>query len=257
MEKPVILVTNDDGIHAPGIDLLAKIMRDYGRVVVVAPQEPMSGMSHAVTVKVPLRLRLVSKETDFERYSCNGTPVDAVKLGQRVVLRRRPDLVVSGINHGTNSAINILYSGTMAAVLEASIEGIPAIGFSLSDYSFNADLSACETYVRIITESVLKHGLPGFTSLNVNIPAVAASEIKGIKICKQGKGAWVEEFDERKDPRDRDYYWLTGAFKSSENGHDTDEWALAHNYVSVVPVHFDLTAHHAISELKKWNLHAE
>jgi len=257
MSKPLILVTNDDGIQAPGLAMLSGIMRDYGRVIVIAPQDPMSGMSHAVTVKVPLRIKTLIKEEGFEMYSCNGTPVDAVKLGQKVILHHKPDLVVAGINHGSNSAINILYSGTMAAVIEATIEGIPAVGFSLTDYSPQADFSACAKYVKVIVEKVMKQGLPAATCLNVNIPDVAAEEIRGIKICKQGRGTWDEEFDERKDPRNRDYYWLTGLFKTYENGHDTDVWALSNKYVSVVPVHLDFTNHQAIAEIKKWNLHVE
>jgi len=254
MSKPLILVTNDDGVNARGLDVLANIMKDFGKVVVVAPLEIMSGMSHAVTVKSPLRLKTYHKEKDFEKYGCSGTPVDAVKLGAQIILRKKPDLLVSGINHGSNSAVNILYSGTMAAVIEGTIDGIPSIGFSLTDYSSQADFSACDKYIRIITRNVINNGLPEGTCLNVNIPAVDEANIKGIKVCKQGKGQWIEEFDERTDPHNRAYYWLTGIFKSFENGNDTDEWALANNWVSVVPVHFDLTAHHSIDTIKNWDL---
>jgi 5'-nucleotidase len=257
MKERIILVTNDDGVSAPGLIELTRIMRDYGQVVVVAPQEAMSGMGHAVTVRNPLRLKKIEEEDGFERYSCNGTPVDSVKLGTQVVLRRKPDLVVSGINHGSNATVNILYSGTMAAVLEATIDGIPSIGFSLTDYSHHADFSGCEKYIRKVVENVFENGLPAATCLNINIPAIPRDEIKGIMVCKQGKGMWVEEFDERRDPHNRDYYWLTGMFKSFENGQDTDEWALRNNYVSVVPVHFDLTAHHELDTIKNWSWDAD
>jgi 5'-nucleotidase len=254
MKKPLILITNDDGIFAPGLRKLIDIARKIGKVVVVAPDSPMSGMSHAITVKTPLRLRKIAEEKDFVEYSCNGTPVDAVKLGEKVVLNEKPDIVLSGINHGSNASVNIVYSGTMAAVLEANIDGLPAIGFSLLDYSHSADFSAVDVYITKIIKSVLKNGLPEGTCLNVNIPAVKKEEIKGIKICKQAKGRWEEEFDERVDPHNRDYFWLTGVFKNGDAAKDTDSWALANNYVSIVPVHTDLTAHKAISELKKWKL---
>ncbi|HOW26719.1 MAG TPA: 5'/3'-nucleotidase SurE [Bacteroidales bacterium] len=257
MNDRTILISNDDGVNAPGINVLAAVMRNYGRVCIVAPQEPMSGMGHAVTVRHPLRLRKLEEEEGFSRYSCNGTPADAVKLGIQVVLRSKPDLLVSGINHGSNASINILYSGTMAAVLEGVISGVPSIGFSLADYSYHADFSACAKYVRIVVENVLNHGLPAGTCLNVNIPPVAADRIRGVRICKQGQGMWMEEFDERKDPHNREYYWLTGAFASIPNGRDTDDWALENNYVSVVPAHMDLTAYPAIELIKKWSWDAE
>ncbi|MCK5840254.1 MAG: 5'/3'-nucleotidase SurE [Bacteroidales bacterium] len=257
MMKPMILVTNDDGVDAKGITLLTEIMRSFGDVVVVAPKEVMSGMGHAVTVKSPLRVNRITREDGFEKYSCNGTPADSVKLAEQVILRKKPDLLVSGINHGSNSAVNILYSGTMAAVIEGLISGIPSVGFSLTDFSSNADFTSCEKYIRTIVENVLNEGLPRGICLNVNIPAIPGNEIKGIKVCKQGNALWAEEFDERKDPHNRDYYWLTGVFRSFENGKDTDEWALANKYVSVVPVHYDMTAHHEISTLKKWKLNAQ
>ncbi len=257
MSRPVILVTNDDGVDAKGITFLTEIMRSFGDVVVVAPKEVMSGMGHAVTVKSPLRVKRISREDGFEKYSCNGTPVDSVKLAEQVILRKKPDLLVSGINHGSNSAVNIIYSGTMAAVIEGSISGIPSVGFSLTDFSPDADFTSCEQYIRTIVENVLKEGLPRGICLNVNIPAIPGDEIKGIMVCKQGNAQWAEEFDERKDPRNRDYYWLTGVFRSFENGNDTDEWALANKYVSVVPVHYDLTAHHELSTIKKWKLNAQ
>lgn len=252
MKKPLILVTNDDGIFAPGIRKLIEIARQLGRVVVVAPDSPMSGMAHAITVKVPLRLIKIAEEKNYVEYSTNGTPVDAMKLGEKVVINGKPDLVVSGINHGSNASVNIIYSGTMAAVLEASIDGIPAIGFSLLDYSHKADFSAVDDYIKTIMNNVLQNGLPEGVCLNVNIPAVKKEEIKGIKICRQAKGRWDEKFEERTDPHERNYYWLTGVFKNGDAAKDTDTWALLNNYISVVPVHTDLTAQKAVMKLKKW-----
>jgi 5'-nucleotidase len=252
MKKPLILVTNDDGVFAPGIRKLIEIARQIGRVVVVAPDSPMSGMAHAITVKVPLRLIKIAEEKNYVEYSTNGTPVDAMKLGEKVVINGKPDLVLSGINHGSNASVNIVYSGTMAAVLEASIDGIPAIGFSLLDYSHKADFSAVDDHIKAIIKNVLQNGLPEGVCLNVNIPAVKKEEIRGIKICRQAKGRWDEKFEERTDPHQRNYYWLTGVFKNGDAAKDSDTWALMNNYISVVPVHTDLTAQKAVTELKKW-----
>lgn len=254
MKKPTILVTNDDGVFAPGIRKLIEIARSFGKVYVVAPDSPMSGMSHAITVKVPLRLRKLAEEEDYVEYSCNGTPVDAMKLGEKVVVRGKPDLVLSGINHGSNASVNIIYSGTMAAVLEANIDGIPAIGFSLLNYSHDADFSGVDKWVKAIIQHALDHKIPEGVSLNVNIPAVSGEEIRGIKVCRQAKGRWDEKFDERLDPRQRDYYWLTGIFQNGDPSKDTDSWALANNYISVVPVHIDFTAHKSLEAIRKWNM---
>jgi 5'-nucleotidase len=255
--SPTILITNDDGYFAPGIRALIEVMRGIGNVIVVAPDQPMSGTGHAITVRNPLRLHLIKEEENYREYSCNGTPVDCVKLGEQVVLKSKPDLMVSGINHGSNASINIVYSGTMAAVLESAIGSVPSIGFSLLDYSHHADFSNCKPIVKLLAEKVLANGLPDGVCLNVNIPAVNGSEIKGIKVCRQGRSKWVEEFDTRTDPHKRDYHWLTGYFEKLEENEETDMWALENNYVSVVPVHFDLTAHYALATLKQWNLDAE
>ena len=252
MEIPLILITNDDGIHAPGLRKLIEIAREFGDVAVVAPDKPQSGMSHAITVSSPLRLFKIDEGDGYVEYSCNGTPVDSIKLGEQVVLGDKPTLVLSGINHGSNASVNIIYSGTMAAVIEATIDGIPAIGFSLNDYSRNADFNAVDDYVRTIIRNVLDNGLPAGTCLNVNLPAVPKKEIKGIKVCRQASGRWAEVFDERLDPHNRRYFWLTGVFEDGDTSPDTDSWALANNYVAVVPVHYDLTAHKAIEEIKEW-----
>ncbi len=251
MKKPTILVTNDDGITAPGIRVLIKVMRQLGEVVVVAPDSPRSGQGHAITVAEPLRVKLIAEEDDYREYSCNGTPVDCVKLGTQIVLRRKPDLLVSGINHGSNASINVVYSGTMAAVLEAAIDKIPAIGYSLNDYSAKAVFSHTEEYVKQIAADVLENGLPDGVCLNVNFPKIREEEkMQGIKVCRQAMGSWVEEFDERTDPRGRNYYWITGVFSNPDHKEGTDTWALEHNYAAVVPMKFDFTHHEAIEKVR-------
>lgn len=252
MKKPLILVTNDDGVMAPGIRHLVKYMLELGDVVVVAPDKPQSGMGHAVTITLPIRLEKITVDGDHDEYSCSGTPVDCVKLAVNKVLKRKPDLLVSGINHGANSSISVIYSGTMSAAIEGSMESIPSIGFSLLDYRFDADFTQAKEHVKQLALNVLKHGLPKGICLNVNIPALKKEDIKGVKVCRQARGNWEEEFDHRKDPRGKDYYWLTGKFSLHENSNETDEWALNNQYISVVPIQFDFTAHDLIPELKKW-----
>ena len=248
---PTILVVNDDGITAPGIKALMDVMKQIGRVVVVAPDSPQSGMGHAITIGKPLRLDKVDIYEGIEMYRCSGTPVDCVKLAVNKIFKgQKPDLCVSGINHGLNNSINILYSGTMSAAVEGCIENIPSIGFSLDDFTLQANFSHCLKYVSEITLQVLKNGLPAATLLNVNFPGTA--DIKGIKICRQANAKWAEEFDERMDPHKRPYYWLTGVFQLNDEGTDTDVWALMNDYVSVVPVQFDMTAHYAIPLLNGW-----
>jgi 5'-nucleotidase len=253
-KKPLILVTNDDGITAPGIRTLIEVMNTLGDVVVVAPDSPQSAMGHAITVNSTLFVEKVKvgKGKQME-YSCSGTPADCVKLAVNQILKRKPDLCVSGINHGSNSSINVIYSGTMSAAIEAGIEGIPAIGFSLLEYSWNANFEATKPFIKSIAENVLKEGLPRDVVLNVNIPNLPKQDLKGIKICRQARALWEEEFDKRTNPQGREYYWLTGKFVNLDNGEDTDEWALKNDYISVVPVQFDLTAHHCIQTLNTWS----
>lgn len=252
--KPTILITNDDGYFATGIRALITIMKKIGRVVVVSSDQVMSGMGHAITIKTPLRLTTVVKTADYEEYICNGTPVDCVKLGEQVVLKGKPDLLVSGINHGSNASINVIYSGTMAAVIEACIDDIPAIGFSLDDYSSTADFSHLEPYILEITQSIMRNGLPAGVCLNVNLPKIQAETIKGIRICRQAHARWVEGFDSRHDPRGTEYHWLTGKFINDDKIEDTDVWALENNYISVVPVHYDLTAYKALDFVRDLKL---
>ncbi len=254
MKKPVILVTNDDGIHAPGIRNLIDVMRKIGDVVVVAPDSPRSGQGHAITVSNPLRLKKITEEDGYREYSCNGTPVDCVKLGTQIVLRHKPDLLVSGINHGSNASINVIYSGTMAAALEAAIDQIPAIGFSLDDYSAKADFSHTLQWIELITRKVLDDGIPKGVCINVNFPKIRQEPIRGIKVCRQAMGSWVEEFDERKDPHGRDYYWITGLFSNPDHVEGTDTWAMENNFAALVPMKFDFTSHETIHGLKHFNL---
>lgn len=257
-KKPLILVTNDDGISAPGIRALISVMKELGEVVVVAPDSPQSATGHAITINNTLYVNKVAIDPDIDaEYSCSGTPVDSVKFAVAELLHRKPDLCVSGINHGSNSSINVIYSGTLSAAVEAGIEGIPAIGFSLLDYNWDADFEPVKSAVRKITQQVLENGLPEGVILNVNFPKLAEKDIKGIKICRQAKAMWEERFDKRQSPMGRDYYWLTGKFVNLDNGEDTDEWALANGYISVVPVQFDLTAHHAMQTLNSWDLNAD
>jgi len=255
MKKPLILVTNDDGITAPGLRTLIRCMKELGDVVVVAPDSPQSGKGHAITLDNTLfsAKLVVDKDNGAnEEYSCSGTPADCVKLALQELLNRKPDLCVSGINHGSNSSINVIYSGTMSAAIEAGIEGIPSIGFSLCDYSWKADFEPAVDAIKTIVKKALENGIPNGVVFNVNIPKVSKAELKGIKICRQARANWKEKFDKRTSPAGKDYYWLTGEFELLDKGEDTDEWALAHNYISVVPTQFDLTAHHAIQALNGW-----
>jgi 5'-nucleotidase len=251
--EPVILVTNDDGITAPGIKNLVEAVKDLGKVVVVAPDKPQSGMGHAITIGVPLRLNKVNVFEDVEAYQCTGTPVDCVKLAVDKILHHKPDICLSGINHGANHSINVIYSGTMSAAVEAAIESIPAIGFSLLDYSLEADFAAARKYANIIVRQMLASIPDKHTVLNVNFPIASPEEIKGIKICRQAYAKYEEDFLERIDPRGRKYYWLTGEFVNFDEGTDTDVWALANNYVSVVQVQFDMT-HYKLKQTLEKNL---
>ena len=252
--KPIILVTNDDGISAPGIRALIEVMAEIGEVVVVAPDSPQSAMGHAITINNTLHLNKISKENaSIVEYSCSGTPVDCVKLAVNEILKQKPQLCVSGVNHGSNSSINVIYSGTMSAAVEAGIEGIPAIGFSLLDYNWNADFETIKPFIKKIALEVLTNKLPDSVVLNVNFPKLKQDQIKGFKVCRQAKAIWMEKFDKRQTPQGEDYYWLTGEFVNQDKGEDTDEWALANGYISIVPVQFDLTAHHAISQLNTWD----
>ncbi len=252
---PTILITNDDGITAPGIRNLVEAVKDLGKIVVVAPDRAQSGMGHAITIGHPLRMNKIDMFEGVESWQTSGTPVDCVKLAVDKVLHRKPDLCLSGINHGANHSINIIYSGTMSAAMEASIESIPSIGFSLLDYNIEADFEPAKHYVRMIVSSLLQKKMDKHTLLNVNIPSIPLELIRGVKICRQAYAKYQEDFMQRKDPQGKKYYWLTGAFVNFDKGKDTDVWALDNNYVSVVPVQFDLTNYKLKLELEKsWKI---
>lgn len=249
-DRPYILVTNDDGIHAKGLHELTEVMRLFGDIVIIAPEVAMSGMSNAITADKPLRAEKLSDEPGMTVYKCNGTPVDCVKLGFNHLLDKTPDFVVSGINHGANSSISVIYSGTMGAAIEGCLHGVPSIGFSLLDFSRDADFGKAKIYTAKIFQALLENELPRFTCLNVNIPAGVP---KGIKFCRQAKGKWIEEFDKRTDPHNRNYYWLSGSFQNFEDeARDTDIYALEKNYVSIVPVKVDMTCYDTLDGLKTW-----
>jgi len=254
-KRPLILITNDDGITAPGIRSLINVMNQIGEVVVVAPDSPQSAMGHAITISSTLHCSKIKIDNGPQKeYSCSGTPADCIKLALNELLDRKPDICVSGINHGSNSSINVIYSGTMSAALEAGIAGIPAIGFSLLDYSWGANFEPLKPIIQSITENALKNGIPKNVVLNVNMPKVNSPEsLKGVKICRQAKAHWIEKFDKRTNPMGKEYYWLTGEFINDDKCEDTDEWALNKNFVSIVPVQYDFTAHHVIQELNIWD----
>lgn len=246
-KRPLILVCNDDGVHAPGLQYLAETAHRFGDVMVVAPDSPQSGMGHAVTINDTLRVADMSSQKGYPMYSCSGTPVDCVKLAMNKLLPRKPDLVVSGINHGSNSSVNVIYSGTMSAAIEGAIAGVTSIGFSLCDYSYDADFTPCLPWVeKIMAYALFENPLKGLC-LNVNFPK---GPVHGFKFVRQARGYWAEEMDERLDPRGGKYYWLTGRFEVPDTGQDTDEYALRLGWASVVPVTFDLTDYAALEKLR-------
>tara|TARA_B100001063_G_scaffold60716_1_gene54824 strand:+ start:210 stop:980 length:771 start_codon:yes stop_codon:yes gene_type:complete len=253
--RPLILVTNDDGISAPGIRSLIGVMNKIGNVIVIAPDSPQSAMSHAITINSTLHCNKIKIDDGPQiEYSCSGTPADCVKLGINEILDVKPDLCVSGINHGSNSSINVIYSGTMSAAIEATIEGVPAIGFSLLDYEWNANFNHIEKYIKEITLKALRNGIPNGTTLNVNFPNMDKGEIQGVKICRQAKAYWIEKFDKRTNPLGKEYYWLTGDFVNNDKNKDTDEFALKSGYISIVPVKHDFTDYDSISKIQDWKL---
>jgi len=249
---PLILITNDDGITAGGLRALVASARKFGDVLIVAPDSPQSAQGHAITIERPVFVRESRVfGPEVEAYECSGTPVDCVKIAKSVLLNgRMPDLCVSGINHGSNAAINIIYSGTLSAAMEASLEGVPSIGFSFLDFSADADFSVCAPYVEKLIDHVLTEGMAEGSLFNVNIPNLPADEIRGIKVCRQAEARWVEEYVKGQDPRGRPYYWLSGKFVNKETREDADANALQDGYVSLVPSHHDLTNHAALQQLQ-------
>jgi len=250
-KRPLILITNDDGISAKGITALTKAMQPIGDCFVLAPDAPQSGQSHSITVLQPIYLTEISETEDLKRFSCSGTPVDCVKLAVLELMPQKPDLIVSGFNHGSNASINVTYSGTMAAAIEGAMLGIPSIGFSVCDFSHDAVFSHAISFAREIAKDVIENGLPEATCLNVNFPKINNKPLKGIKLSSQGHGGWVEGFEQRKDPRGRNYYWISGNFKNGSTVEGEDLYALENNYVSVQPVSFDFTDNKALELLKE------
>ncbi len=251
--RPLILVTNDDGYKSKGISKLTEIAMTFGDVLVMSATESQSGKSHSITIKDPIRYKLIDDTPEFRRYILKGTPVDGVKLATCSLLDRKPDLLLSGVNHGTNSSTSVVYSGTMAAAIEGAIHHIPSLGFSLLDYRPDADFDAAEPFVKQIISNTLEKGLPEGTCLNVNIPAVPREQIRGIRVCRQTNGYWKEQFDIREDPRGANYSWLTGSFFNREpESQDTDEWALQNNYLAVVPVKTDFTDYELLGNMEEW-----
>jgi 5'-nucleotidase len=254
-KERLILVTNDDGINAKGLKSLIEVAVKFGEVVVVAPDVGQSGMAHAITVKTPIRVQKTTYFDHLTTYKCTGTPVDCIKMAISQLLVRKPDLILAGINHGGNASSSVMYSGTMGAVIEGCLNEIPSIGFSLLNFDRDADFSIVKHFAIKIISETLKKGIPKGVCLNVNVPSIALKKIKGIKICRQNHGVWREEFDHRTDPNGYDYYWLTGTFENLEpHAEDTDEWALRHNYVSLVPVQFDQTAYSFMKKFQGWDL---
>jgi 5'-nucleotidase len=249
--RPLLFITNDDGISAKGIRSLIEVAQTFGDILIIAPDKPQSGMGHAITVNQILRLEKSVLFPDLEAYTCSGTPVDCVKLGIYEVMKRKPDLILSGINHGLNSASNVLYSGTMSAAVEGAMENIPSIGFSLDSFDSNADFSAAKEAVKMVLEYAVKNTFPDHVCLNVNIPNVQKEALKGIKVCRQAHAFWEDRFDKRIDQFGNPYYWLTGEFKNEDHAEDTDLFALNEGFVSVVPTQFDLTAYKALENFKK------
>ena len=254
MSELLILITNDDGYSSKGIKALINAVKNLGKILIVAPDSPQSGMGHAISVNKPIRCYKTNFFDSVEAYCCTGTPVDCIKMGLYLLKDKKPDLILSGINHGSNVSTNILYSGTMSAAVEGALSGIPSVGYSLTDYSDDADFQYSEKIVQIISKKVIKEGLKKGTCLNVNIPNIKENQIKGIKVCRQGRAFWDDTFDHRKDPLGKDYYWLTGSFSSKEQAIDTDINYLENNYVTIVPTQFDMTCHNSVDELKNWEL---
>ena len=250
--RPLIFITNDDGISAKGIKSLVEVAVDFGDVFIIAPDKPQSGMGHAITVNHPLRLDASRLFEGLKAFTCTGTPVDCVKLGIYEVMHRAPDLIISGINHGENTSTNVLYSGTMSAAVEGAMENIPSIGFSLANFDSDADFSGAQKIARKVIPMALEGEFPDHVCLNVNVPNLPAEEIKGLKVCRQAHAFWADRFDKRLDQFGKPYYWLTGEFSNEDRGEDTDLIALEQGYASIVPTQFDMTAYKTIEHFKKW-----
>jgi len=252
-KRPSILISNDDGIDAPGIESLVKEMRRLGDVTVVAPHQQQSAVGHAITMNRPLRVREYAKDGSFYGYAVEGTPADCVKLAVRALLKRKPDILISGVNHGSNTAISIIYSGTVSAATEGTILGIPSIAVSLTTYK-PADFTFAARFARRLARQVLRHGLPLGTLLNVNVPPLPETQIQGIRITKQGKAVWNDTFEVRRDPANKEYFWLTGGLENVDKDLTFDEAAVRAGFVSVTPIHYELTDETMVESMRSWKL---
>jgi 5'-nucleotidase len=248
-----ILITNDDGIHAPGIYQLKKALDTIGKTVVVAPDVERSAVGHAITLSDPLRVYEVEKNGKFFGYAVNGMPADCVKLGIKCLMSKKPDIVVSGINMGPNTAINIIYSGTVSAAAEAAIMGVPGLAISLTAFNIPEFKFSCSLAIQLV-KKISEFGLPDGTLINVNVPPLKKNEIKGIVITKQGKGRFEEFFDKRVDPTNRTYYWLAGKKMRLDYGDDIDDVVVMQNKVSITPIRYELTDMNMFDKLKTWNI---
>ncbi len=253
-KRPLFLISNDDSINSKGLEVLINIVKPFGDIVVVAPIEAHSGMSHAITMRFPLTFEKIKEEKHLEIYKCSGYPVDCVKIALNEILEKKPDYILSGINHGSNSSVAVIYSGTMAIAIEGALHSIPSVGFSIENFSLDADFSNVEKYIYVILKNLIKNGIPKGVCLNVNIPK-DVKKVKGIKICKEAKGKWQEIFVKRKHPYGKDYFWLTGEFVDLENDKEkSDVFALENNYIAITPIKTDWTDYPTIKKLEKWDL---
>ena len=252
-KKLRILVSNDDGIDAPGIHALVKELRKLGEVIVVAPDKQQSAVGHAITMNYPLRVTKYFRDNEFFGYAVEGTPADCVKLAIRSLCEIKPDLLVSGINHGSNTAINIIYSGTVSAATEGTILGIPSIAISLATWD-EPDFTYAAKFSRKLAAVIGTKGLPDATLLNVNVPPLRAREIRGVVITRQGKTRWDDRFELRRDPNNKEYYWLAGKLDIIDHAPDTDEIAVLNKYISITPIHYDLTDYETLKKIRRWKL---
>lgn len=252
--QPLILITNDDGISAKGIRSMVEAVEGLGQIIVIAPDSPQSGMGHAITIHEPIRLYPSDIHGDIESYSCSGTPVDCVKLAVYEVLHRKPDLILSGVNHGANTSTNVLYSGTMSAAVEGAMEGIPSMGVSLCSFDSDANFENAKRVVRELAKKLLNDPIEKGYCLNVNVPDVSEADFQGVKVCRQAHAFWEDRFDKRKDQFGNPYYWLTGDFLDQDKTEDTDLFWIEKNYATIVPTQFDMTAYWVLDKLKNWHL---
>lgn len=252
-DKPLIIVTNDDGVEAKGFASLIEALQPFGDILAIAPDTGKSGMSHALTFKQPVRMHCLQSAPELKIYKLSGTPVDCVKMALDRLIDRKPSLLVSGINHGANSSISSIYSGTVAAAREGGLNGIPSVAFSSLDFASDAQFEGFIPFIRSIVDNVFAKGIAPNTFLNVNFPHQDIANIKGIKACRQAQGVWVEEFMRREDPLGLEYFWLTGYFSNHEpEATDTDEYWLTQNYATLVPIMIEVTANEALQSLKSW-----